>query len=331
MKKVLTVLIILVVLLVIVLMIGPFYVLEEGYQSVVTRFGAIVNSTPNAGLHFKTPLIDTVIRYPKKILSWDGSSQRIPTQENQFIWVDTTARWKIIDPLKFYESVNRIQNAYGRLDEVIDSAVRTVIADNPLHEAVRNSNVINEIDRSTPLPIEGEEVTNGEGLGDLSQLILTDLTYDEVVKGREILSDEMFLAASRLTPQYGIELIDIIVRQIRYSDDLTQSVYNRMIKDRNRIAEAYRSYGEGKKLDLLGQLENKKKSILSGAYEQAETIRGKADAQATRIYNEAYEIDPTFFEFWRSVESYRKVLPKFRKTLTTDMEYFKYLYSQDGR
>jgi membrane protease subunit HflC len=104
-----------------------------------------------------------------------------------------------------------------------------------------------------------------------------------------------------------------------------------MIKDRNRIAEAYRSYGEGKKLDLLGQLENKKKSILSGAYAEAEDIKGKADAEATRTYSEAYELDPTFFEFWRSIESYRKVLPTFQKTLTTDMEYFKFLYSQDGR
>ena len=134
-----------------------------------------------------------------------------------------------------------------------------------------------------------------------------------------------------IVPQYGIELTDIIIRQIRYSDDLTQSVYNRMIKERSQVAQAYRSYGEGQKAEWLGKLDNDKRSVLSEAYEKSESIKGRADAEATKIYSESYQADPEFFEFWRSVESYRKILPNFNKTLTTDMEYFDYLYEQNGR
>ncbi|MCF6334987.1 MAG: protease modulator HflC [Spirochaetales bacterium] len=330
MKKVITVIVVIAVLLFVLMLLGPFYVLEEGEQAVVTRFGAIVSSQGSAGLKFKMPVVDTVIKYPKKILSWDGDAQRIPTAENQFIWVDTTARWKITDPVKFYESVTTLEQGWSRLDDVIDSSVRTVIADNPLNEAVRNSNIIS-VTKSPDIIIGDEAVIEGSGIEELLKANFTATSYEEVYKGREILSEEMFNAASKLTAQFGIELIDILIRQIRYSDDLTESVYNRMIKERRQIAEFYRSYGEGKKAEWLGKLDNEKRSVLSGAYEKSETIKGTADAEATKIYSAAYGNNAEFFEFWRSIESYKKVLPNFRKTLTTDMEYFKYLYNADGR
>jgi len=329
MKKVITVLVVVAVLMVVLMLLGPVYVLEEGSQAVVTRFGAIVSSQENAGLKFKMPVVDTVLKYPKKILSWDGDAQRIPTAENQFIWVDTTARWKITDPIKFYESVTTLEQGWSRLDDVIDSSVRTVIAENPLNEAVRNSNLINELNREEAIAI-GDD-TEATGFDELLRANFTATTYEEVTKGREVLSEAMFDAASKLTAQFGIELIDILIRQIRYSDDLTESVYNRMIKERRQIAEFYRSYGEGKKAEWLGKLDNERRSVLSGAYETSETLKGTADAAATKIYSEAYGNNAEFFEFWRSIESYKKVLPNFRKTLTTDMEYFKYLYSADGR
>jgi len=329
MKKVITVLVVAAVLLIVLMLLGPVYVLEEGDQSVVTRFGAIVSSQSDAGLKFKMPVVDTVLKYPKKILSWDGDAQRIPTAENQFIWVDTTARWKIVDPIKFYESVTTLEQGWSRLDDVIDSSVRTVIAENPLNEAVRNSNLINELNREEAIAI-GDE-TESTGFDELLKANFTATTYEDVTKGREVLSDAMFAAASKLTAQFGIELIDILIRQIRYSDDLTESVYNRMIKERRQIAEFYRSYGEGKKAEWLGKLDNERRSVLSGAYEKSETIKGTADAEATRIYSAAYGDNAEFFEFWRSIESYKKVLPNFRKTLTTDMEYFKYLYDMNGR
>ncbi len=332
MKKIITVLVVVAVIMVVLMLLGPVYVLEEGEQSIVTRFGAIVSSQTEAGLKFKMPVVDTVLKYPKKILSWDGDAQRVPTSENQFIWVDTTARWRITDPVKFYESVTTLEQGWSRLDDVIDSSVRTVIAENSLNEAVRNSNLINEINRedSTTAIVEQD----GEGSISIDELLkstFTDTTYEEINMGREVLSMAMFDSASKLTKQFGIELIDILIRQIRYSDDLTESVYNRMIKERRQIAEFYRSYGEGKKAEWLGKLDNERRSVLSGAYEKSETIKGTADATATRIYSDAYGNNAEFFEFWRSIESYKKILPNFRKTLTTDMEYFKYLYDSDGR
>lgn len=328
MRKLVTVFVIIVVVLIVFFILGPFYILEEGQQAVVTRFGAIVNSQNEAGLKFKVPVVDSVVRYSKKLIAWDGDAQRIPTQENVFIWVDTTARWRIEDPRKFYESVTSMESAFGRLDEVIDSSVRTVIAENPLSEAVRNSNTINEIDRKSQIEQVGaEELTDVE---ELANLTLTDEVYSDIRLGREALSRQMFDRAATITPQYGIELEDIIIRQIRYSEDLTQSVYDRMIKQRNQIAEAYRSYGKGQKAEWAGRLDNDKRAIISKAYEESETIRGAADAEATSIYALSYESDPEFFAFWRSIESYRRILPNFRKTLSTEMEYFEYLYSANG-
>ena len=330
MKKFVTTLVVLIVLFIIFIMLGPFYVLNEGEQSVVTRFGAIVKSEQNAGLKFKTPMIDTVVKYPKRILSWDGDAQRIPTKENQFIWVDTTARWRISDPLKFYESVTTLQQAYSRLDDVIDSSVRTVISDSPLAEAVRSSNLIKESEHKTAIEIKADDSAS-KSVEELLKNTSAVAAFEEVKLGREELSKEMLKAAKQITPEYGIELIDIVIRQIRYSDDLTQSVYNRMIKERKQIAEFYRSYGEGKKAEWLGKLDNEKRSILSSAYEKSETLKGTADATATKIYADAYGQDKDFFEFWRSIESYKKTLPKFSKTLSTDMDYFRFLYNQDGR
>ncbi len=326
MKKGLNILIVIAVVLVLILILKPFYYLEEGEISVITRFGKIVNSTDEAGLHLKMPLIDQVKKYPEKIMAWDGDPQKVPTKENQFIWVDVTARWRIDDPDTFYESVTSLEGAYGRLDEVIDSSVRTVIAENSLKEAVRNSNVINEIDRSVE-----EQAPEGVPLDEEDSPIETDVTYDTIRIGRNGLSVKMTKAAAEITPQYGIELIDVVIRQIRYSDDLTQDVYNRMIAERKQIAQFYRSLGQGKRDEWLGKLEREKQTIISEAEAQAEKIKGEADAYATRVYAQAYRQDSQFFEFWRAIQSYKKTMPNFKKTLGTDMDYFEYLYSSEGR
>lgn len=331
MKKLITTLVIVGVILIVFLLLGPFYIINEGEQAVVTRFGKIVAAPTEAGLKFKTPLIDNVVKYPKKILSWDGDAQRIPTEEKQFIWVDTTARWKITDPTQYYEAVTSVDQGYARLDDIIDSSVRTIIARYPLREAVRNTNIINQIERKDVYQQQAEQEVQ-EGIDELRELTKTDVTYEQIPEnsGRENISNEILERAQQTVPQYGMELIDIVIRQIRYSDDLTESVYQRMITERNRIAQAFRSYGEGKKAEWLGRLEREKKSVLSAAYETSENIKGQADAQATQIYADSYQQDEDFFEFWRAVESYRRILPTFKKTLSTDMEYFKYLYSQSG-
>lgn len=327
MKKLITVVVVLAVIGVIFAMIGPLYIIEEGEQAVVVQFGKIVRVDIEAGLKFKLPFVDNVVKYSKKVLSWDGAAQRLPTAENQFIWVDTTARWQITDPKKFYESVGTIGQAHSRLDDVIDSSVRKVVSTEPLREAVRNSNVINEITRT-----DVYQATAGEGgEEEISITVFSETVFEDIAKGRSILSDEMLTEAAKITPQYGLKLIDIIIRQIKYSEDLTESVYNRMIKERNKIAQAFRSDGEGKKASWMGQMQKELDSITSGAYKSAEEIKGDADALAAAIYARAYRQDSEFYRFWKSIESYRTMLPKFRKTLTTEPDYFDYLYNPEGR
>ncbi|MBU0934587.1 MAG: protease modulator HflC [Spirochaetes bacterium] len=326
MKKLITAGIILLVAVILFFLMGPLYVLNEGEQAVVLRFGQIRKVETEAGLKFKTPFIDNVVKYTKRILSWDGDAKLFPTKENQFIFVDTTARWKIVDPVKFYESVSTMQGAYSKLDDVIDSAVRNIISANYMREAVRNSNQINQ---STTR--ETFETGDLEGSDSLRQLTQSNTAHEVIEKGRSSLSQSILNLSRQLTPDYGIELIDVLPRQIRYSDELTPSVYERMIKERNQIAQAFRSFGEGRKQEWIGKQENELRSILSKAYEEAEIIKGQADATASRIYADAYSKDVGFFNFWRAIESYRTTLPKFTKTLSTSAEYFDYLYGPNGR
>ena len=328
-KKLLTTLVVIVVFLVIFVMLGPFYILFEGQQAVVTRFGRIVNAEQDSGLKFKMPLIDNVVIYPKKILSWDGAAQRIPTKENQFIWVDTTARWKIADPAKYYETVNTVNNGIFRLNDVLDSTIRTIISENLLNEAVRNTNQINNI--TIDEQVQSVDVESTEDAETLRNLTVTQSRQDTIFIGRDGLSNMMFDQARRFTDAFGIELIDIVVRQIRYSDDLTESVYQRMIKERNQIAEAYRSYGRGQLAQWQGKTESEQRQILSAAYATAERTKGIADARAADIYASSYEADVEFFELWRTFESYRKTIPSLDKILSTDMQYFDVLYGDPNK
>jgi modulator of FtsH protease HflC len=323
MKKLLSTIIVVFVVFIGVVVAGPFYVINEGEQAVIVQMGRLIGVITNAGLHIKVPFIDDVVRYPKRIMAWDGEAKSMPTREKQYIFVDITARWRISDPKKFYESISTIDAAYSKLAEVIDSEVRTVVAENYLRESVRNSNILLE------------QKTNADplGLGDsidpdiITSSIQPDSDHEPIFRGRRQLAEMILARSRRMVPEYGIELIDVVTRQIRYSDELTQSVYARMIKERNQIAQAFRSEGEGRKAEWLGKMDNEKRSILSAAYNRAETIRGTADAEAARVYADAYNRDRAFFDFWRAVESYRSTLPKFEKTLSTDMEYFRYLYS----
>ncbi len=320
------ILMLLIAAVVLLLIINPLYVIHEGEQAVITRFGEIVFATRNAGLHVRIPFIDVIHVYPKKIMSLEGDSQRIPTRENQFIIVDTTSRWKIVDPVKFYEAVTDVSTAYSRLSDIVDSSVRTVITSSKLNEVVRNSNLINELQHRENFALGA----------DAQEIELSDITTDKVVherisRGRRALSNEMADIAREKVPEFGIELIDIVPRQIKYSDELTESVYNRMIKERNQIAQTFRSAGEGKKAEWMGKLDNEKMTLLSEAYSRAEDIKGAADAEASRIYAEAFSRDPEFYAFWKSIESYQKTLPQFEKVMSTDMDYFDYLYTSTGR
>ncbi len=329
MKKPLRILVIVAIALFILSLLGPYYILTEGEQAVVVQFGKIVRTETDAGLKMKVPFVENVVKFTKKVQSWDGDAQRLPTSENQFIWVDTTARWRILDSKKFYESVGSTMQAHARLDDVIDSEVKKIIARYPLREAVRNSNVISEIKRTNMLATMAGSAESTENLANISTL--AEITYEPIVKGRRELSEEMLMEARALMPEYGMELIDVLIRQIKYSDDLTQSVYDRMIKERNQIAQAFRSDGEGEKAKWLGQTSRELALVQSDAERKAKEIKAKADAQALEIRNRAYSQDPDFADYWMALEEYKALLPKFNKTLTTDAEFFKYLYGKRGR
>ncbi|MBR4179904.1 MAG: protease modulator HflC [Treponema sp.] len=322
MKRFIGWLITIIVLVVLFLAAGPLYIVNEGTQVVVTRFSKIVNSHTDAGLHFKVPFLDHVIEYPKLILSLDGDEQRIPTKENQYIIVDTTSRWRITDPEAFYKNFQTLANSYNKLSDIIDSSCRTVITQNRMSEIVRSSNIINET--------KEEEQTDEETI-EINNLVNADTTNEVVTKGRNVLCKQMAEKARAEIAGYGIELIDIVPRQVKYSDELNESVYNSMIKDRNQVAQAYRSLGEGKKAEWLGRLESDKRSIASEAYRKSEEIKGAADAEAARIYAEAYNKDPEFYTFWKSMESYKNNLKDYPATLSTSMDYFDYLYGADGK
>jgi modulator of FtsH protease HflC len=314
-----------VVVIAVIVLASSLYTIDEGNQVVITRFGSIVGTHTEAGIYFKIPFLDKTTKYTKLILSLDGDPQRIPTKEKQFIVVDTTSRWRISDPVKFYQSFTTVDNAYNRLSDIVDSATRTIITQNRLSEIVRSSNIINDIKNS-----EKENEAEDEDSKAIEDLVNTNTDSELIQKGRNVLCKEMTAEANKLVPDFGIELIDIVPRQIKYSDELTESVYNRMIKERNQVAQAYRSRGEGKKAEWLGRVESEKLAISSSAYKKAEEIKGNADAQAAAIYAEAYNKDPEFFTFWRSMESYKTTLKNADVTYSTNMDYFKYLYNSNG-
>ncbi|MBP5439244.1 MAG: protease modulator HflC [Treponema sp.] len=327
MKKSYIAIILVVVAFFIFLAEGPFYVVDEGSQTVTTRMGRIVNTHTQAGLYMKAPFIDKITTYPSRILSLEGDSERIPTKENQFIIVDTTSRWRISDPALFYQSFKTLEGAYIKLSDVIDSATRTIITRNRLSEIVRSSNIINEKTAAQDSSLSG--IADDES-AEIEALLNVSNQNENVSKGRTRLCDEMTEEARKMMGEFGIELIDIVPRQIKYSDELTESVYNRMIKERNQVAQAYRSLGEGKKAEWLGKLENEKRTIESEAYKVSEETKGKADAEAAAIYAESYSRDPKFYEFWKSLESYKTTMGTFDTTYSTKLDYFKYLYSSNG-
>lgn len=299
----------------------PFFVVEEGQQAVVIRFGKLTRIEQEAGLKLKTPFVDNIVTYPKKIMSWDGEPRQVPTSEQQYVWVDSTARWKITDPALFYQSLKSINQAQGKLDDIIESTLKTVIAQYPLVESVRSTNKIVE-NQATMESIAGA--------ADASSAVspVAQEENEEIIYGRSALSEMMLKDAAPTVERFGMELIDIVIRQIKFNDELTQSVHERMIQERRQIAQFNRSYGEGQKEDWLGKLAKDKEVIISEARALAEEIKGEADAEAARIYADSYSADPEFYRFWKAMESYKTTLPELNKILTTDMEYFDYLYNR---
>ena len=302
---------ILILLAVVIVMVAKsgLYVVSEAEQAIVTQFGAPVGDVKYAGLHFKLPVVQDVIRFDRRILKWDGDPNQIPTKDKKFIWVDTTARWRIVDPLLFYKTVATERGAQSRLDDIIDSVVRDAVSGRLLVELVRGS------DYASP---EGaaEERFEVDGVA---------IAKEDLVGREEILSG-ILQKASASTPEYGIELLDVQIKRINYVEQVRTRVYERMINERKKVAAQYRSEGEGEKAEILGQMERELKEISSEAYRKALEVRGAADAEAAAIYAEAYNQDKDFYAFLRTLESYKKSIQKNGKlVISTDSDYYKYL------
>ncbi len=265
---------------------GAAYTVDETEQVVITQFGRIIGEPKtDPGLKFKIPFIQKANYFNKNLLEWDGDPGQIPTLDKTFIWVDTFARWKIVDPVKFFQTVNNRFNAVGKLNDIIDPAVRNFVTSNYLIEAVRKSN--RELDT--------EEV----GIEDSAR---KTRVYFQVDVGRQKITQGILEQAQpKLTP-FGIELVDVKIKRINYVEEVRKSVYGRMIAERNQIAEKFRSEGKGEAQKILGEKERDLQEIESVAFKRAQIIKGDADAEATIIYAEAYGKDPEFYSFVQTLE-----------------------------
>jgi membrane protease subunit HflC len=283
-------------------------VVQEPEQVIITQFGKPVgNPVSKPGLSFKIPFIQKVHRFEKRFLEWDGDANELPTKDKRFIWVDTYARWRITDPLKFFQRLRDERGAQTRLDDILDGETRNAIAKHNLRELIRTSN--------------REPVT-----GELDQ---DETTLEPITFGRNVIRMEVLQAAQTRTTDLGIEILDVQFKRINYVEDVQRKVYERMIAERRRIADRFRSEGEGEASRILGEKDRELKRIQSGAYREAREIKGDADALATSIYTAAYNRSAdsrSFYQFLKTMEIYGTALDaETTLILSTDGEFYKFL------
>ncbi len=293
---------------VILVVSNSLFVVNEAEQVVITQFGRPVGDPiVKAGIHLKTPFVQKANYFEKRWLEWDGYPNQIPTKDKKYIWVDTYARWRIADPLLFFQSVRDERGAQSRLDDILDGETRNAIASYPLIEIVRSTSR------------KMEEEAHNDDVG-------SDRIVAEILVGREIISAEILNNSSKITSNFGIELVDVRIKRINYVEDVRQKVYDRMISERHRIAEKSRSEGRGRSAEIRGEKEKELKRIVSDAYRRAEEIKGKADGEAAAIYAAAYRQDPSFYSFIATLNTYRSTLDERSSFITgTDGEFFRYL------
>jgi membrane protease subunit HflC len=286
------------------------YTLSETEQAILTQFGRPVGGVvSDPGLHLKVPFIQVVHRFERRWLEFDGAANQIPTKDKKYIWVDTFGRWRIVDPLRFFQRLRDERNAQSRLDDIIDGESRNTIASFSLIEVVRSTNRAFE---------EDEYATETE----------RSETQEKVEAGRDKLTRQMRDRAAEVVREFGVELVDVQVRRINYVDDVQIKVFDRMVSERKRIAERSRSEGMGRAAEIRGEKERELKNIRSDAYRRAQDIQGKADAEATTIYAAAYGQDPEFYQFLRTLEQYPASIDSSTSLfLGADSEFFRYLRS----
>ena len=291
-----------------IIIVDALYVVSETNQVIITQFGRPVGGTISSpGLHVKFPFIQKCHSFEKRWLEWDGETNQITTKDKTFIWIDTYARWRISDPLKFFQRVRDERGAQLRLDDVIDSETRNAVAKFDLIEIVRSSN-------------RDFEVTEETAILDVTSAI------PKIEIGRDEIARIILEESSKITPEFGVELKDVRIKRVNYISDVQKKVFDRMIAERQRIASKYRSEGDGESAKIRGQKERELKRIRSEAYRTSQEIMGKADAEAARIYAQAYNRDPEFYSFIKTLDTYRATIDTGTTLmLTTESEYFKFL------
>jgi membrane protease subunit HflC len=302
-NKIVRTALILIVIVLIFTAVNGVYILQEGRQAIITQFGRPVGQpVTEAGLHFKTPFVQEVTFFEKKILIWDGDPNQIPTNDKTFVYLDVTARWRIADALVFLQAVNNEARAQSILDDIIDGTVRDLVNKNDLVEIIRSSDFSPET------------------------MVNSAIEEEKLRYGRDVISTMIHEAASKITPKYGIELVDVMFKRVNYIESVRLKVYDRMISERKRIAAEKRSLGEGQKAEIMGKVKREFQVVMSSANREAEEIKGRADAEAANIYAKAYNQDPEFYAFSRSLESYKRTMGKnTHLIISSDSEFFKYL------
>ena len=290
-----------------IVLVQATYTVSETEQVILTQFGEPVGDpAASPGLHFKIPFIQRANVFEKRFLEWDGSPNQVPTRDKRFIWVDTYARWRITDPLLFFQRLRDERGAQSRLDDILDGETRNAVARHDLIELVRSTNR----DASDVL-IESEEEA---------------VILETIERGRQEITREILETASERTADLGIEILDLRLKRINYVEEVQQDVFARMIAERQRIAEQFRSEGQGEAARIQGERERDLAQIQSEAYREAEELRGTADAEATRIYAEAYNRDADFYAFTKSLDTYEQTMDaETLFILGTDSELLRYL------
>ncbi len=288
------------------------FIIDQAEQGIIVQFGEPIGDViTEPGLHWRIPFIQEIRRFDKRLLMWDGDVSQIPTLGREFIVVDTTARWRIADPLQFLRSVRDELGARARLDDILDSVARDIVSGTELEEIVRSADW--EVDVSG---LAEEEVT---ALQD------TDLERPQI--GRAQLEQDMLASASRLMPGLGIELVDVRIKRINYIDSVRGQVETRMISERQSIAARFRSEGQGRSQEILGGMERELRRISSEAERRAQEIRGEADAEATRIYGESFGRDPEFYAFFKTLETYEILGENTTLMIDSNSDFFRYIQS----
>lgn len=297
-------------------LINSAFVIDQAEQGIIVQFGEPVGDLiDQPGLHWRIPFIQEVRRFDKRLLAWDGDVSQVPTLGREFVLVDTTARWRIVDPLQFLRSVRDEAGARNRLNDIIDSVTRDIVSGTELEEIVR----------SADWQVNVAEIEKEEGV----QLDEAELKRPR--KGRARLEQEMLAAASRLMPGLGIELVDVRLKRINYIESVRAQVENRMIAERQSIAARFRSEGQGRSQEILGEMERELRRIRSEAERTAQEIIGKADAEATRIYGRAFGADPEFYAFFRTLESYDALGENTTLMIDANSDFFRYLQTTRRR